>query len=482
MRGVAGPWGARRGGRHYRPVAPPAVGAGLAAVLAALLLTAEPAPGVVLPLVTPTAPAPGDASLVVPPALAGPVLEPLTGDAPAPDPAVLSRDVAAAAASPALGPAVGYLVTDVVTGAVLASREAAVPREPASTAKLLTAVAALSALGPDATLDTRVVAGTGEDVVLVGGGDVLLGAGAGRPQDVVGRAGLADLAAATASALRAAGRTRVAVRLDDTAFPGPASDARWADGDLQTGYVAPVMALEVDAGRLRPGPYGPRQPDPALAAAGRFAALLAARGVQVIGAPSRAGAAAGARELARVSSAPVADVVEHMLLASENTVAEALARLVARAAGRPGTALEAGPAVLARLAALGLPVAGARLAGGSGLADGSALTPALLTRVLALAAAQDRPQLRAAVTGLPVAGASGTLATRFDAPSQRPGAGLVRAKTGTLTGVTSLAGLVTDADGRLLAFAVMADRTGPTPAARDAVDTLAAVLAGCGCR
>jgi D-alanyl-D-alanine carboxypeptidase/D-alanyl-D-alanine-endopeptidase (penicillin-binding protein 4) len=57
----------------------------------------------------------------------------------------------------------------------------------------------------------------------------------------------------------------------------------------------------------------------------------------------------------------------------------------------------------------------------------------------------------------------------------------VRAKTGTLTGVSALAGLVHDANGRLLIFAFNADRVRSTPAAEAALDDLAAALARCGC-
>ncbi len=62
------------------------------------------------------------------------------------------------------------------------------------------------------------------------------------------------------------------------------------------------------------------------------------------------------------------------------------------------------------------------------------------------------------------------------------GQGLVRAKTGSLSGTTSLAGTVVDADGRLLAFAVMADRVPASVPGRAAADRVVAVLAGCGCR
>ena len=97
-----------------------------------------------------------------------------------------------------------------------------------------------------------------------------------------------------------------------------------------------------------------------------------------------------------------------------------------------------------------------------------------------LAASTDHPQLRPLLTGLPVAALSGTLAERFD--ESAGAAGWVRAKTGSLRGVTSLAGTVQDADGRLLVFAVLADAVPATTAARDAVDSVAAALVACGCR
>ncbi|HVU91102.1 MAG TPA: D-alanyl-D-alanine carboxypeptidase, partial [Jatrophihabitans sp.] len=102
-----------------------------------------------------------------------------------------------------------------------------------------------------------------------------------------------------------------------------------------------------------------------------------------------------------------------------------------------------------------------------------------LASVLRLAAGTAR--LRYLVAGLPVAAWSGTLADRYLTGDARAGAGVVRAKTGTLTGVSALAGLGHDRGGRLLAFALVADRAPSTPAAEAALDAVAGRLARCGC-
>ncbi|KOG14249.1 D-alanyl-D-alanine carboxypeptidase, partial [Streptomyces viridochromogenes] len=94
------------------------------------------------------------------------------------------------------------------------------------------------------------------------------------------------------------------------------------------------------------------------------------------------------------------------------------------------------------------------------------------------AAAPARPALRPLLTGLPVGGFTGTLAGRYDTGS--PGAGLVRAKTGTLTGVNTLAGTVVTPDGRLLAFAFLAGRTPSPYEAQPALDRLSTALAESG--
>jgi D-alanyl-D-alanine carboxypeptidase/D-alanyl-D-alanine-endopeptidase (penicillin-binding protein 4) len=433
-------------------------------------------PTVTLAPVSTAVSAPG---ATVPPAAAD-VLAGLPSDAAAPTATGVRQALGSALAAPGLGTAVSVQVVDVPTGTTLLTLNPGARLVPASTAKLLTTAAVLSTVGPQTTLPTSVVDGTKPgEIVLVGGGDVLLGAGPGAPGAVVGRAGLADLADRTAAALAGQGRTAVALRLDDTLFTGPAVSPAWHPGDLAAGYASPVMALELNEGVV---PHRTaRQADPAISAAQTFATLLGRRGITVTGRVVRQAAPPSGHVLAVVRSAPVADLVEYALTESDNTVAEVLARLVAIKAGRPATFTEAGRAVVDQVGRLGVPTDGDRLVGGSGLADGSSVSVATLAGLLTLAGSADHPQLRAILTGLPVAGASGTLADRFGSPTARGGIGLVRAKTGTLTGVSALAGIVVDADGRLLAFAVLADKTGATDAARSALDHLAVALARCGC-
>lgn len=397
------------------------------------------------------------------------------GQVPAPSRAGLRKALGTLLDDPALGRVRAAAVVDATTGRPLYGERTTTPVVPASTIKLATATAALAALGPDHRLLTRVRA-TGDQVVLVGGGDPTL------TENQLGR-----LADATAERLREdeerAGRT-VTVRYDDRLFAGPARHPIGVNDNL-----ALVSALSVNAGRTDDSTHGPapRTPDPAASAAQTFVDLLRKRGIKVSGEPTEvrpADAAKAARQepLATHRSAPLSLLVERMLTHSDNDLAEALARQVALAEGKPASFSGASAAVRARLAELGVPLTGSKFRDGSGLDRADRVTAGLLTELLALAADPGRPELRPVLTGLPVAGFNGTLASRYTEDGARAGAGVVHAKTGTLSGVNTLAGTVVDADGRLLAFAFLASGTTDGPAAQSALDRLAVALAGCGCR
>ena len=181
-----------------------------------------------------------------------------------------------------------------------------------------------------------------------------------------------------------------------------------------------------------------------------------------------------------MESAPLVDVVHYFLETSDNTITEVVSRLVALEAGLPPSFDGGTQAVLLQVGRLGVDVSGARLADASGLGAGSSLSPRLLADVVRLTTDPAHPLLRDVAVGMPVAGLSGTLADRYTRSDAR---GLVRAKTGSLPRVTSLAGTVLDTQRRQLVFVVMADQTpeGGQWAPRQAIDGFVAALAACGC-
>ncbi|MFI2612482.1 D-alanyl-D-alanine carboxypeptidase/D-alanyl-D-alanine-endopeptidase [Kitasatospora sp. NPDC018619] len=453
----------------------------------------------------PAAPAPsasGDAPGARPAPAPGAVLTAVDGGAGAAVPTAqgLQQALAAALADRSLGE-VTVAVADAGTGRLLYGSGENSPATPASTTKLATAVAALSLIPGDTRLRTRVVRGADPGTItLVGGGDPTLTAlpadqvqVGGQPADAdTAPASLDSLAQQTADALKGLGTTTVRLDYDLSLYAG-APQHRNHDGQ----NIALVVPLMVDEGKADPKSRDDapeRVADPAAAAAEAFAALLRARGITVTGkaapaaAPTPAGPtaaptpAAGPAPLGEVVSPTVARLVERLLTTSDNQLAEAIARQVALAAHQPASFEGAAAAVTQELSRLGVPMAGVVLNDGSGLHQGNAIPPAVLVRILALAASEEHPALRPVLTGLPVAGFTGTLDRRYGAASgAADAAGLIRAKTGTLSGVNTLAGTVVDADGRLLAFAVMTRTTAPADAARAAMDRIAARLAGCGC-
>lgn len=367
-------------------------------------------------------------------------------------------------------------VVDAATGRKLYATKAGTAATPASTVKLATAAAALSARGADYRIATRALRGKSSDeVVLQGGGDPTLTSDA-----------LDALARDTARELRGHDAGKVSLRYDTSRYSGPLRHRIGTNDNL-----APVSALMTDEARLEGGsgsgdspPHGPapRSSDPAEDAAEVFARALGKHGVDVKGKPKEGKAPGKAEELAAHRSAPLSALVERMLTHSDNDIAEALARQTALATGETPSFKGAGKAVRHSLDKLEVPLKGAHFADGSGLDRRDKVSPKLLTALLVRAADPDHAELRPVLTGMPVAHFTGTLDSRYGSDKGKQGAGLVRAKTGTLTGVNTLAGTVVDADGRLLAFAFMTSGTTDGKGAQKSLDSLAAALANCGCR
>jgi len=425
------------------------------------------------PTAAPGSPAPLAPEVPAP----GPVLGVDGGGQPAPSPAGVARALAGPFADRRLGGRLVATVVDADSGTVLLDRGAARPAIPASTAKLTTAAAVLAALPPDRRIVTRLVAGPAPgEVVLVGAGDpTLSAAGPGSPTEYEGAGRLADLAAA---ARRAGVRAVSKVVVDGSRFQGPALAPGWNPLDIGSSYAAPITAVAVDGARAAPG-NAVRSTVPDLAAGRALARLLGAPSAAVL----RGRASPGARVLGQVGSAPLVRIVEQMLLVSDNVLAEALARQVALAEGLPASFAGAAQAVRRVLGRLGIPD-GSQLVDGSGLSTRDRVTAAALAGVLRAAVSGGPPTLHGLIPGLPVSGYDGTLGARYRTGPPTAAAGAVRAKTGSLNGVTTLAGIVTDSDGRLLVFAFLADRVPPGGllSAEAALDLAATALRRCGCR
>ena len=408
----------------------------------------------------------------------GPQITGLAADAPTPSAPVLSGYAGTLAGDSLIpGATTGVSVIDVATGTELVDHQASAPLTPASSNKVLTAWASLSALGGGHRMETRAVL-SGGTVTLVGGGDVLLAADAGDPSAVVGHAGLGDLARAAAAELTGQGVTSVGVALDDTLFTGPAWNSGWESGnEAWVGQIQPIM-VDVTA-------YGSTgyPADPAMEAARAFSQALSAAGITVTGEVTRAAAPAGATKLASVQSAPPADVLSVSIKASDNTMTEVEGRVLAAATGREASFTGAAQAVREQLQADGFDVTGLTLVDVCGLAKGDKVPAHLLAQIIARAAGADGGTVgRDLLTALPVGALDGTLSDRYVGTSA---AGVVRAKTGSLDQTVSLTGTVVTADGRLLAYSVIIDGfpEGGMWSARTAMDNdLIVPLSGCGCR
>ncbi|WP_161964978.1 D-alanyl-D-alanine carboxypeptidase/D-alanyl-D-alanine-endopeptidase [Ornithinimicrobium cerasi] len=405
----------------------------------------------------------------------------------------LSAAVSDELASDWLGPEDRRAVTirDAMTGEHLADRNADLLVTPASTTKILAAAAVVQGLPPGRTFTTRVVAGTTpQDVVLVAGGDMLLARGEGDPEQVAGRLGAADLAARTARSLQDQGVTGpVTVHLDLDHVAGPDVLDSWTDFWVSEGYTGRVVQLGLAEDIALPQAPSPADPPQEVARAFRDALVRA--GVEVSGEEEAdvevVSAVEGAAELASGESAPVRDVLALALATSDNAMVEQLAR---QAAAEEGVATDRA-SVTGWIRdtvqeAYGVDLTGAEIADASGLSDGTRIPVSAVADVLVAGADGQHPALQEvlAAGGLPIAGYTGTLATRFHLPVHAAGVGNARAKTGSLPNVTSLAGTVVTAEGRLLVFAMTADRIGEDGAvleARSALDEVVAQLARCGC-
>ena len=353
---------------------------------------------------------------------------------------------------------------------------------PASTQKTLVATAALAVLGPDFRYETRVVTeapvsdGAVGTLWLVGSGDPTLASPeymmflSERPRFQLHQA---TPLTALADGLKAAGVTTVAGGIvgDDSRYDRTRILPGWKASYVIDNEVGPLGALLVNGGFTVFRPPEKRVDDPAAHAASELSRLATAAGIAVAG-PARSGVAPpeGAVVVATVRSAPLSDIVAGMLRESDNSAAELLVRELGVAERSDGSTPAGTQAITDALMRAGLPTAGLRLRDGSGLEVTNQSDCALLAAALRKPDRGGGPELSPL---LAVAGRTGTLSLRLVGT---PLEGKLRAKTGSLNGVSGLTGYL---DGRRsLSFAFLANGPFSESAGRVLQDRLMALLAG----
>lgn len=432
-----------------------------------------------------------------------------------------------------------FAVKDVTLGKPLFARESEAAMNLASNAKVLTSVAALGTLGGGFRWRTAVfgtklddVAGTVEDLYVRGRGDPLLSVADLRQlaADVAAR-GVRSVEgklvidtsyfdnvvepphfdeqklerAGFRAPIAAFGVARSAVTVIVTADPGgTGANVRLEpdSGDyvkvtkkevttvtdqrsrvrIDVKPKAGAMEIEV-SGQIRAADgmwdLRKRVDDPAKFAAEIFKRALAERGVKVKKIVyNGAVPATGAKVLAVHESPTLANVLREMNKLSDNNVAEAVLKTLGaetRKTPGPATWADAIAAVNAYLVSIGLPAGGFRYENGSGLFGSTAVSAAQLVAVLA-AAHDDYKIGPDLVASLPIGGQDGTLARRWHG---HPAQGRVRAKTGTLSTVSTLAGYIALDANHVIAFAILANDIAPgaRPLVREAMDEMVDVLA-----
>jgi len=335
------------------------------------------------------------------------------------------------------GPYSGALVRDTTTGEVLFELRSGTDRTPASVAKLYTTAAALTKMGPSARLNTDVlVSGTVDpagrlagDLVIRGGGDPTL-SGADI-SSLAGRVGSSGVRTVSGSVIG-----------DESRFDTRRGGSGWGYSPWLGGSLG---ALAVSRGWGDGGP--------GISAARAFARAVRSRGIRVLGRTKTGQAPPTARRVARVSSPTVAELAHLVNAPSDNFMAETLLKELGARFGRAGTT--AAGASVARSVASGFG-ASPRIADGSGLSRSNSTSPREV--MLLMAGMRAGPNGDAFERSLAVAGRTGTLASRMRGTLA---AGNCRAKTGTLSNVSTLAGSCRSASGHRIAFALLMNSIAP---------------------
>lgn len=381
----------------------------------------------------------------------------------------------AAASAPGLGSFEGF-VMDARTGATLFSRNGDKAAQTGSVMKTLTSATALAVLGGDHRIPTTVTREADGAIALVGHGDATLSAGNGTVYP--GAPTLAQLAQQVKAKL---GNEPVTTIVADGSYWNPADawDPTWPESERTIGYQPRVTALMVDGDRANPAAAtSPRSTDPVGRAGAAFRTALANAGV--VGAANAQvvqRATTSTDTIASVSSQPVSTLIGQMIPNSDNTLAEMLARVSSRESGAGGSAASLTGVYQKALAGYGVDPSGIVIKDGSGESAANAVSPSFVAHLMVQVAAGAKG-LGTLAQSLPVAGVSGTLASRFTG-ANAVARGKVHAKTGWIDSANTLGGYIDAADGTRLTFAFYAIGSSRA-AALPALDAVTAAAYRCG--
>lgn len=372
------------------------------------------------------------------------------------------------------GGASGLLVVDSESGKAVCASAPGRARSLASNTKLFTTATALSQLGPEARIPTRVFAdgSLGPDGVLrgslylKGGGDPALGT----PAFYNGYlAGLGTNLFALTPQIRAAGISSITGRLyaDATVFDGLRGVAD--SGYATSPYIGPLSGLAFNSGFSGSTSSSGFSSDPARLAASKLARSLIGAGVKMPSQVALAPTPPGAEQVAIVRSPTLDRIVDTTDVYSDNFFAETLIKLLGARFGGAGTTA-AGAAVVERFArAHG---SGIHAVDGSGLTRSNRASPRQVVNLLL--AMRGDPAGDNFIQDLALAGREGTVDSRMRGTAAY---GRCRTKTGTLTGVSNLSGYCFNTSGRVMAFSILMNGVGSLSLAHLMQDRIAGAVA-----
>ncbi len=464
----------------------------LVALVAAVMLAPTPSAWSA-PTPSPVA-TPGATQTPSPSATSTPTQTPGPTSTPRPYP---TADAPCSAASVSRSKALGKFyahVVDAETGRVLLDIRGTEQTPSASVLKVVTAATAMVHLPANYTAKTTVhlVPSEPGTIALVGGGDHTLSAMSGTSFTTYSRAPRLETLAARVLQVWPHDFEVKKIILVDSFFTGPTYNSAWRASDRTNGFISHITSLQVDSDRANPdltstAYSGYRSTDPVMRAGKAFKDSLQdlAIGARVV----KGKLPAGSRLIAQVSSQPMSVWLDHSLTYSDNTESEFIARHAAKAAGLDASFRSIQRAATSAMNKLGVDSTGLVMRDASGLAQANRVTPKLVTELLAkiykpssLGASALEPSIAAMRDYLPRAGLEGTLAGRFNGTNAQTRS-FVRAKSGYIPGLYSLAGIVDSKDGGRIAFSAFArSADGKTVgySARAALDAFASRIYQCG--